>query len=85
MKWNGMKHKRWKLTGRTFGQFSYILERSSGRDKVICSYQPVGALWQFKKDIRQGNYAFNHFKASYGPANGLYGVIKNDGEGMKEN
>jgi len=42
-------------------------------------------LWQFKKDIRQGNYAFNHLKASYGPANGLYGVIKNDGEGMKEN
>mgnify|MGYP000995524334 CR=1 FL=1 len=37
------------------------------------------------KDIRQGENAFNHFKASYGPAIGLYGVIKNDGEGMKEN
>lgn len=34
---------------------------------------------------KEGNYAFNHFKASYGPAIGLYGVIKNDGEGMKEN
>jgi len=28
------------------------------------------------KDIRQGENAFNHFKASYRPANGLYGFIE---------
>ena len=32
--------------------------------------------WRLRKDIKQENYVFNHFKASYGPANGLYGVIK---------
>ena len=39
-----------------------------------CSYQPIGALWQFKKGARKGIYAFNHFKASYGPANGCTGL-----------
>ena len=33
-----MKHKRWKLTGRTFGQFSYAWEISSERDKEKGSY-----------------------------------------------
>jgi hypothetical protein len=42
------------LTGRTFGQFSYILERSSGRDKAKCSYKPVGAFWQPPRDAGQG-------------------------------
>jgi len=28
------------------------------------------------KDIRQGENAFNHFKNSYRPANGLYGFIE---------
>ena len=30
-----------------------------------------------------GKYAFNHFKASYGPAIGLYGVIKKLGRRRK--
>ena len=51
----GMRHKRGKLDRRTCGQFSYSWKFSSGRDKAICSYKPIGASWRLRKDIRQGN------------------------------
>ena len=73
---NGMKYKRRKLTGRTFGQFFYIRKRSSerkeGKRLILANISLLTAF----KDIRRGNYTFNHFEASYGPAIGLYGVIE---------
>ena len=77
---NGMKHKRRKLTGRTFGQFFYIRKRSSERKEGKRLISANISLLTAFKDIRQWIYAFNHFKASYGPAIGLYGVLKNVAE-----
>ena len=36
------------------------------------------------KERRQGFYTFNHFNALYGPANGLYGIIKNKAKECQE-
>ena len=47
----------------------------SGKAHII-QYKPSDSLQGYKA----GNYAFNHFEALYGPAIGLYGVLKNVAE-----